>query len=185
MIRKAIQKQWNLNKFLEEANQRHHLKREVNERTNTLIELGMMVFEPNENLKETNELRIRRISGMNELKSTKELIREYDDVFQGIGNIKEPKAGKAIEVGFEMEAGIQPIAQKPRHVPYHLESPLKKWIEQGEADGIFEKVPRNEAITWCLHFGRSTETKIYDERIQQIGNKHDASKYRHANTKRI
>ena len=37
MIRKAIQKQWNLNKFLEEANQRHHLKREVNERTKTHI----------------------------------------------------------------------------------------------------------------------------------------------------
>ena len=109
----------------------------------------MMVLEPNGNLKETNELRIKWISRMNEPKSTKELIREFDDVFQGMGNIKEPKTGKAIEVGFEMEAGIQPIVQKPRHIPYHLESPLKKWIEQGEAVSIFEKVPWNKTITWC------------------------------------
>ena len=47
----------------------------------TLIELGMMVVEPNGNLKETNELRIKQISGMNETKSTKELIREYNNVF--------------------------------------------------------------------------------------------------------
>ena len=40
----------------------------------TLIELGMMVFEPNGKLKETNELRIKSISGMNEVKSTKEPI---------------------------------------------------------------------------------------------------------------
>ena len=33
MITKAIQKQWNLNKFLEEASQWHDLKREVKEIT--------------------------------------------------------------------------------------------------------------------------------------------------------
>ena len=76
-------------------------------RRDTLIELGMMVLEPNGNLKETNELRIKRISGMNEPKSTKELIREYSDVFQGMENNKEPKTGKAIEEGFEMVKEIQ------------------------------------------------------------------------------
>ena len=40
-----------------------------------LIELGMMVVEPNGSLKETNELIMKQISGMNEPKSTKELIR--------------------------------------------------------------------------------------------------------------
>ena len=51
-----------------------------------------------------------------------------------------------------MEAGIQPIAQKPRHVPYQPESSLKKWIEQREANSKYEKMPRNEAITWCSSF---------------------------------
>ena len=35
MITRAIQKQWNLNKFLEEASQRNHPKREVKEITKT------------------------------------------------------------------------------------------------------------------------------------------------------
>ena len=34
MITKETQKQWNLNKFFEEASQRHDLKREVKEMTN-------------------------------------------------------------------------------------------------------------------------------------------------------
>ena len=58
-----------------------------------------------------------------------------------MGNIKEPKTEKVLKVGLEMEAEKQPIPQKPTHVPYQQEYVLKKWIEQGEADGIFEKVP--------------------------------------------
>ena len=85
-----------------------------------------MISEQNGNLEEINKLRIKKISRINEPKSTKELIVEYEDVFQGMGNIKEPKTGKVIKVGFEMEAGIQSIAQKPRHVSYHQESSFKK-----------------------------------------------------------
>ena len=103
----------------------------------------MMILEPNGNLKETNELKIKRINGMNEQKSKKELIREYDDLFQGMGNIKEPKTGKIIEIGFEMEDGIQPIAQKLRHVPYHQESPLKKMDWTGKSGWCFrESAPK-------------------------------------------
>ena len=51
-----------------------------------------------------------------------------------------------------MEAGIQSIAQKPRHVPYQVESLLKNWIEQREANSKYEKMPRNEAITSCSSF---------------------------------
>ena len=82
----------------------------------------MMILEHTGNLKETNQLRIKQISRINEPKTTKEVIGEYEDVFQGMGNIKEPKTGKFIELRFKMKAGIQPIAQKTRHIPYHLES---------------------------------------------------------------
>ena len=84
-----------------------------------------------------------KASRINEPKSTKELIGGYGDVFQGMGNIKEPNTGKVIEVGFKMEAGVQSIVEKSRHVPYQQVSPLKKWFKQGEGGGIFEKVPRN------------------------------------------
>ena len=80
-----------------------------------LIELDMMILERTGNLKETNKLRIKRVRGINELKFTK-LIGEYEDVSQRMRNIKEPKTGKVIEVGFEMEAEIQPVAQKPRNI---------------------------------------------------------------------
>ena len=103
----------------------------------------MMILETTGNLKETSKLRIKRISEINEPKYIKKLIREYEDVFRGMENIKKPKTGKVVEIRFEREAGIQQIPQKPRHVPYHQKSPLKKWIDQREADGIFEKVPRN------------------------------------------
>ena len=48
-----------------------------------------------------------------------------------------------------MDPAATPVAQKPRHVPYHLQEPLKKWIEQGVEEEIFEKVPDGEPITWC------------------------------------
>ena len=43
-----------------------------------------------------------------------------------------------------------PVAQKPRHVPYFLQEPLKKkWLEQGVNEDIFQNVPDDEPITWC------------------------------------
>ena len=59
-----------------------------------------------------------------------------------------------------MEPGLQPIAQKPRHIPNQLEFPLKKCIEQGEADSIYEKMPRNEAIT--CEFRDNREDRILE-----------------------
>ena len=47
-----------------------------------------------------------------------------------------------------MKADAVPIAQKPRPVPYYLQEPLKKWLDQGLAGGIFERVPDDEPATW-------------------------------------
>ena len=48
-----------------------------------------------------------------------------------------------------MDPEAVPTAQKPRHVAYHLQQLLKKWLEQGVQEEIFEKVPDGEPITWC------------------------------------
>ena len=77
-------------------------------------------------------------------------LSEYSDVFQGIGCFREKSTGKKIEVKLEMEPDAEPVAQKPRPVPYHLQKPLKDWLDQGVNEEIFEKVPDREAITWCL-----------------------------------
>ena len=76
--------------------------------------------------KEINELIIKQVNRINEPKSEKEIIGRSEGVFLGMWNIKKPKTRKLIEVGFEMETDIQPIAQKPRHVPYPLQPPLKE-----------------------------------------------------------
>lgn len=48
-----------------------------------------------------------------------------------------------------MKPDAVPVAQKPRQVPYYLQEPLRKWLDQGIDEDIFEKVPDDEPITWC------------------------------------
>ena len=48
-----------------------------------------------------------------------------------------------------MKPEAVPAAQKPRQVPFFLQEPLKKWLEQGVNEDIFEKVPGDEPVTWC------------------------------------
>ena len=42
-----------------------------------------------------------------------------------------------------------PVAQKPRQVPYYLQGPLRKWLDQSIAGDSFEKLPDDEPVTWC------------------------------------
>ena len=113
----------------------------------TLLELGMLKIDPEGTLKETNELRINTVKTLDV--SIEAILSEYNDVFQGIGCFREKKTGKKIEVKLEMETDAKTVAQKPRPVPYHLQKPLKAWLDQGVKEEIFEKVPDGEAITWC------------------------------------
>ncbi|KAK3717111.1 hypothetical protein QZH41_016142 [Actinostola sp. cb2023] len=62
---------------------------------------------------------------------------------------KNMSTGEAIQLKLEMDPESTPVAQKPRTVPYHLQQPLKQWLEEGVETEIFEKVPPGEAITWC------------------------------------
>ena len=81
--------------------------------------------------------------------SIEAILSEYSDVFQGIGCFRDKNTGEEIDVKLEMDPEAAPVAQKPRPVPYHLQKPLKEWLEQGVKEEIFEKVPDGEAITWC------------------------------------
>jgi len=61
-----------------------------------------------------------------------------------------------------MEPDATPVAQKPRHVAYHLQKPLKSWLEQGIKHDLFEKVPEVEAITWCSLLVMQPKPKFAD-----------------------
>ena len=79
----------------------------------------------------------------------KDLITKYSHLFQGIGKIEDKKNDSEILGRFHMKSEAVPVAQKPRQVPYFLQEPLKKWLEQGVNEDIFEKVPDDEPVTWC------------------------------------
>ena len=49
-----------------------------------------------------------------------------------------------------MDPDAIPVAQKPRHVPYHLQQPLKEWLPLGVEENIFEKFSEGVSITWRL-----------------------------------
>ena len=118
----------------------------------TLIDLGMLQIKKDGSLKEPNDLRIKE----DHVKSVKENFQEidqitsrYKEVFEGIGLIADPRKTENFTVKFSMKPETVPVAQKPRPVPYYLQEPLKKWIDQGLEQDIFEKVKPGEPVTWC------------------------------------
>ena len=105
---------------------------------NTLIELGMHKIEQQGSegtLKETNGLGIHSVEITRNLKV---ILDDYEEVFKGIGCIRDKNTGKEIEVKLEIDLEAIPVAQKPRNVAYHLQQPLKEWLNQGVEEKICE-----------------------------------------------
>ncbi len=116
----------------------------------TLEDLGMIKIAQDGSLREENDLkidpelrRIKRISTIEEIK------HRHRGVFEGIGEIRDIKGNRSMEVHLDIEEDTRPVAQKPRHVPYYLMDPLKEWLDVGVQEGIFEAVPPGEPISWC------------------------------------
>ena len=82
---------------------------------------------------------------------------------------------KILKSHLEMEENEIPVAQRPRHVPYYLEEPLKQWIEQGVEENIFEKVPAGEDITWCSPLVVQPKPKFAKGEDKEAGVAHDKS----------
>ncbi|CAG2239919.1 unnamed protein product [Mytilus edulis] len=118
----------------------------------TLIELGMLQIKEDGTLKEPNDLGIQRGNVKfvhRRPKQIEELTSKFNDVFNGIGKIQDSKHNEEFMVKFSMKPDATPVAQKPRQVPYYLQDPLKKWMEQGIQEDIFEMVEPGDPITWC------------------------------------
>ena len=57
--------------------------------------------------------------------------------------------GRNVEIHLPLKENTEPVAQKPRRVPYHMMEPLKQRINQFVQEGIMEEVPEQESIGWC------------------------------------
>ena len=108
----------------------------------TLIGLGMLKIQPNSGLTEPNSLGISSNGcAANTVKDTgtqemEDLVAKYSHLFKGIRKMEDKKRGKEILGHLHMKASAIPVAQKPRSVPYYLQEPLKKRLDQGLAGDI-------------------------------------------------
>ncbi len=113
----------------------------------TLEELGMVKIDESGRLKEPN----KPIQNIRKLQQTtpsvEEILEPYQDLFHGIG--RATRNGEEIQLHLPMKEDAEPVAQKPRRVAYHLMDPLKKRLQEFVEQGIMEKVPDQEPITWC------------------------------------
>lgn len=81
--------------------------------------------------------------------SLKAVLSAYSDVLREIGCFLERRTGKTIQAKLAMEPDAEPVVQKLLPAPCQLQKPYKGWHNQGVKDELFEKVPDEEAITWC------------------------------------
>lgn len=145
----------------------------------TLEKLGMLKINPNGKFAQENNLRMSSESDLRNVElnknnehelsnpnktdvivnkmsehsehelSLKEILSESKAVFEGIGEIRDIKNNEEIQVKFSMRDDTAPVAQKPRPVAYHLQEPLRKWLDEAVEKGIYEWLPENEPVTWC------------------------------------
>ena len=107
----------------------------------TLIQLGMLKLDGQGSLKEKQ---VMKIQGEN----YDDLINKYK-VFEGIGVIHDKINNRELYAKLNMKEGATPVAQKARPVAYYLQKPLKDWLDQCVEEGIYERVPEEEPISWC------------------------------------
>ena len=112
----------------------------------TLEKLGMLKIDPDGVFAEEKELRIKTVQNENRYQ---DMTVKYKEVFTGIGEIEDKVHGNDMYAKFSMKDDAVPVAQKARPVAYYLQEPLKKHLDMCITEGIYEKVPTGEPITWC------------------------------------
>ena len=73
----------------------------------------------------------RQLKGL----TLKHVCSQYEDVFDGLGNLGTP-------LRLEVDETVKPVQQPVRRVPEALRTPLKEYLDDLEARGVIEKVER-------------------------------------------
>ena len=63
-----------------------------------------------------------------------QLVREYDDLFHGLGKLK----GRQVKI--HVDETIPPVAQPHRRVPFHVRKQLEEQLEKDEQQGVIERI---------------------------------------------
>ena len=67
---------------------------------------------------------------------TSNLLKEYADLFRGIGKMK------GVKVDLHVDPAITPVAQAHRRIPFSVRPKLEAELEKLEADDIIERVDK-------------------------------------------
>ncbi len=74
--------------------------------------------------------------------SAVDLIKEYADVFSGLGHVPG-------EVSLKVDPNFTPVAHPPRPIPVALREKVQEKLEEMVSDGIIERVPIGTPTLWC------------------------------------
>ena len=72
--------------------------------------------------------------------SVDNILNEYEDIFHGIGKLKN------VQVKLHIDKSVKPVAQKHRRVPFHLRSKVDEELDRLLKAGVIE--PVSEATDW-------------------------------------
>ena len=70
------------------------------------------------------------------------ILSDYSNVFQGLGKLKEYK------VRLNIDESIEPVASKPRRIPFHIRKKVDAAIDSLIVDDIIEKIPDTQPTPW-------------------------------------
>ena len=83
-------------------------------------------------------------------------LHEYDDLFNGLGKLKN------YQVQLHIDVNVPPIAQPHRRVPFHVRKQLEEQLRQDEELGVIERVesPRRGCLLWWSPPNQSNRAKF-------------------------
>ena len=70
------------------------------------------------------------------------ILQRYDDVFNGLGKLKDTKLTQNID------KSVTPVALKQRRIPFHIRKKVDDALNKLLEDDIIERVPENEPTPW-------------------------------------
>lgn len=66
--------------------------------------------------------------------SVEQLVQDYDDLFQGLGKLKD------FQVKLHVDESVSPVAQPHRRIPFHVRKQLEDQLKKDEELGVIERV---------------------------------------------
>ena len=104
------------------------------------VQLGLIQVSPKSNAHVP--VRMIKCDGKVNKDNMQSMLASYPEVFHGLGNLKNHV------VTLHEDKAVEPIAEPPRRIPYHLESRVKELIGEMLQNDVIEEHPLGEPAPW-------------------------------------